>query len=238
MRAMWSNASRVAAAVRPSAASAAAAAPNAAGFGLGPSLGCCASGAGGRLRRVVVAGRARRVVREVLLNKKINQEVLKIAFTLPLAQNTFARLTTSPYTPAPAAKPSERRRRAVARCAAALAPRAPKNRLRQFQRRKPNKTTHAGSARARTPQRPRPRCRGTAARPNLARARPKPTTRHDRRHNERQKLRPRVPRARAPRPPLGERTWKPRCLPQKARRRPRPSPQARRTRSRRPRSSP
>ena len=34
--------------------------PNAAGFGLGQSLGGCASGAGGRLRPVVVAGRARR----------------------------------------------------------------------------------------------------------------------------------------------------------------------------------
>ncbi len=104
------------------------------------------------------------------------------------------------------------------------------------------KTTYAGSHRARTPQRRRPRCRGTAARPTLSSARPKPTTRRDRRRTPRQPSRPRVPRARAPRPPLGERTcrprpsppkMKPRCRQPKAR-----SRRRRRTRSRRPRSSP
>ena len=67
------------------------------------------------------------------------------------------------------------------------------------------KTTYAGSQRARKPQRPRLYDCGTAAHPPSASARPKPTTRRDRRHNERQKLRPRVLQARPLRPPLGER---------------------------------
>ena len=60
LRAMRSNACRLAAAVRSSAASAAAAAPTRPVLVLAQSLGCWASGAGGRLRPIVVAGRPRR----------------------------------------------------------------------------------------------------------------------------------------------------------------------------------
>ena len=77
----------------------------------------------------------------------------------------------------------------------------PKNRLRRFQRRKPNKTTYAGSHRARTPQRPRPHDCGTAAHPPSARARPKPTIHHDAGANRTRTITtPRPTRARAPSP--------------------------------------
>jgi hypothetical protein len=61
--------------------------PNAAGFGLvGPAFGCCASGAGGRLRPGVVAGRARRsgAGGYAKLKNYVARRPLKSLFTLTL----------------------------------------------------------------------------------------------------------------------------------------------------------
>ena len=97
-------------------------------------------------------------------------------------------------------EPSQRWRRAL-RCAAlAAAIRAQKSHKCLF-RRRTSKTTYAGSQRARKPQRRRQHGCGTAARPNLARARPKPTTRRDAGANRTRNITtPRPTRARAPSP--------------------------------------